>query len=71
MTERYWLTIAEVVERTGYNERYLQFLCRDNAEAPPDKQRIRVDLTQNGYLIWWPSFQQYMADTGRKDTGTH
>lgn len=67
MKDRKWLTVVEVAERTGYNARYLQRLCQANAEVPPAQQRFRVDETPNGYLIWFPSFLEYMVDTGRKD----
>ena len=67
MVDRKWLTIIELAERTGYNERYLQRLCQSVVESPQESQRFRVDDTPNGYLIWLPSFLAYMEETGRKD----
>jgi len=56
---REWLTIAEVVDRTGYNERYLRRLCNTVVKAPPENRKFRVDSTSSGYLIFWPSFLKY------------
>lgn len=65
--KREWLTIAEAAARYGYNKRYLQQVCKNAQAARDTPPPFRFELApQNTYLIYAPSFEQFLAARGRR-----
>lgn len=63
---REWLTVQEVAERYGYNARYVQQMCKAALLRKDEDAPFVVHHTGDVYLIYRPSFEQYVDKRGRK-----
>ena len=62
--EESWVSTSEGAEITGYYQKYVQKLARDNWNLPEAQRLIKVRKRKRGYDIWLPDLIRYMNEYG-------
>ena len=59
-----WVSTSEGAEITGYYQKYVQKLARDNWNRPEAQRLIKVRKRKRGYDLWLPDLILYMNQYG-------
>jgi hypothetical protein len=59
-----WVSTSEGAEITGYYQRYVEKLARDNWHRPEGERLIKVRKRKRGYDLWLPDLMRYMNESG-------